>query len=442
METNKNSSLRWDTDRHFEDVKKMLPGGVMQEPRWRTASVTMAVTENVVDHRPRQVFGEWNPWRTRYLGNNPLHYIPSDLFYNLEDLASLPLTDGVSSAHHLLEKPVLRYATWITCLIACAGNISVIWGRLTVRDENRVLSFVVRNLAASDLLMGIYLLIIGFHDVKFRNIYNKVSHQWMSSWLCTTAGILAMTSSEVSVLLLVFMSVERCLLITAPFGHLASLTLKPAFSILFSIWTVGIGLAVIPVIEFYSSTRFYGVNSLCFPLHISDPFFLGWKYSAIIMLGVNSASLIIIAVVYCVMFISIWKTRHATSLPLRDFEFAIRFFFIVLTDASCWFPIILVKVFALTGMEISADLYAWLVVFVLPVNSAVNPLLYTFTTPKYRSKINKVAVPLHCIRDYGNMVLSDNIRRQSPQSHLDTGSTPTTSRCGQKAVAVTEIKRY
>lgn len=35
----------------------------------------------------------------------------------------------------------------------------------------------------------------------------------------------------------------------------------------------------------------------------------------------------------------------------------------------------------------SADMYAWLVVFVLPLNSAVNPFLYTFTTPKYRTKI-------------------------------------------------------
>lgn len=36
---------------------------------------------------------------------------------------------------------------------------------------------------------------------------------------------------------------------------------------------------------------------------------------------------------------------------------------------------------------ILADLYAWLVVFVMPLNSAVNPLLYTFTTPKYRNQV-------------------------------------------------------
>lgn len=35
----------------------------------------------------------------------------------------------------------------------------------------------------------------------------------------------------------------------------------------------------------------------------------------------------------------------------------------------------------------TADVYAFLIVFVLPLNSAVNPLLYTFTTPKYRNQI-------------------------------------------------------
>ncbi|PSN36632.1 hypothetical protein C0J52_24976, partial [Blattella germanica] len=36
-----------------------------------------------------------------------------------------------------------------------------------------------------------------------------------------------------------------------------------------------------------------------------------------------------------------------------------------------------------------ADLYGWVVVFILPVNSAVNPILYTFTTSKFREQIFK-----------------------------------------------------
>jgi hypothetical protein len=34
---------------------------------------------------------------------------------------------------------------------------------------------------------------------------------------------------------------------------------------------------------------------------------------------------------------------------------------------------------ALTGHVISGDVYAWAAVFILPVNSALNPILYTLT---------------------------------------------------------------
>lgn len=34
---------------------------------------------------------------------------------------------------------------------------------------------------------------------------------------------------------------------------------------------------------------------------------------------------------------------------------------------------------ALLGQDISGDVYAWVIVFVLPVNSALNPFLYTFS---------------------------------------------------------------
>lgn len=36
-----------------------------------------------------------------------------------------------------------------------------------------------------------------------------------------------------------------------------------------------------------SSTRFYGINGLCFPLYIDDPFLIGWEYSVFVFLGIN-----------------------------------------------------------------------------------------------------------------------------------------------------------
>jgi hypothetical protein len=66
--------------------------------------------------------------------------------------------------------------------------------------------------------------------------------------------------------------------------------------------------------------------------------------------------LVLIAVLYTWMFVSIWKTRQATPVSsVGDFEFVIRFFFIVLTDAGCWAPIIILKLIALNRVHIPGE---------------------------------------------------------------------------------------
>ncbi|XP_015594570.1 relaxin receptor 2 isoform X2 [Cephus cinctus] len=300
-----------------------------------------------------------------------------------------PVSDGVSSLSHLLSKPLLRAAVWGISCVTCLGNALVLWGRFTAKDENQVLSIVIRNLAVSDMLMGIYLFVIGLEDIRFRDNYNQIASTWMSSWSCTSVGILAMTSSEVSVLILLFMSVERFMLIAAPLKSHRALTPQAASSSMIVIWIFGILLALIPAIHWRSSTRFYGVNGLCFPLHIDNPYLIGWEYSAFIFLGLNLLGLIVIGYVYAGMFASIWRTRHATPLSVGDSEFAVRFFLIVLTDTACWAPIITLKILALMMYPVPSDLHAWVVIFIVPVNSAVNPLLYTFTTPKFRERLGE-----------------------------------------------------
>jgi leucine-rich repeat-containing G protein-coupled receptor 7/leucine-rich repeat-containing G protein-coupled receptor 8 len=52
---------------------------------------------------------------------------------------------------------------------------------------------------------------------------------------------------------------------------------------------------------------------------------------------------------------------------------------------------------ALTGHVISGDVYAWAAVFILKVNSALNPILYTLTAiiggkVKYLSFVLKLSI--------------------------------------------------
>ncbi|XP_049846728.1 relaxin receptor 1 [Schistocerca gregaria] len=390
------------------------------------------ISENQLMTLQNRVFLPLGTLSRLSLGNNPVTFIPGDLFQNLTNLQSLdlrainienidttmftllkkldfvyfktfnyckyaptvpkckPSTDGVSSAEHLLSRPELRASLWATAGCTAVGNALVLLGRGQAASaaDNRVVSLVVRNLAASDLLMSVYLAVIGWQDVQLRGVYHRAAHSWTTSWLCTLSGMLAMTSSEVSVLIMVFMSLERFILIALPLSHSTSLAVRSAAATLALIWIAGISLAIIPAIHYRGSTRYYGINSMCFPLHIDDPFFLGWQYSAFILFGINMTGLVVMAALYTGMFISIVRTRHATPVSMQgELEFAARFFFIVVTDAACWAPLITFRALAMFSFHIPSEVYAWLVVLVLPVNSAVNPALYTFTTPRYWARL-------------------------------------------------------
>lgn len=131
-------------------------------------------------------------------------------------------------------------------LVTCLGNSLVLWGRYTQRDENRALSIVIRNLAVSDMLMGLYLSFIVIQDYRFRGQYNFKSLEWVTSWSCIVIGMLAVTSSEVSLLILTFISIERFLLIAGPFNSRKRLNTNNIQLCLLVIWLCGATIALFP----------------------------------------------------------------------------------------------------------------------------------------------------------------------------------------------------
>lgn len=64
---------------------------------------------------------------------------------------------------------------------------------------------------------------------------------------------------------------------------------------------------------------------------------------------------VLILVSYTGMFYSIRRTRANTPLSLGDREFAMRFFFIVFTDCLCWTPIIVLRIMALSDVDIKRE---------------------------------------------------------------------------------------
>ncbi|KAH0502496.1 Relaxin receptor 2 [Microtus ochrogaster] len=112
-----------------------------------------------------------------------------------------------------------------------------------------------------------------------------------------------------------------------------------------------------------------------------------------ILCCVNLLAFFVIVFSYVAMFCSIQKTALQTEVRnhiRKEVAVANRFFFIVFSDAICWIPVFVVKTLSLLKVEIPGTITSWIVVFFLPVNSALNPILYTLTTSVFKDKLKQL----------------------------------------------------
>uniref|UniRef100_A0A2K6ME46 G-protein coupled receptor 106 n=1 Tax=Rhinopithecus bieti TaxID=61621 RepID=A0A2K6ME46_RHIBE len=306
----------------------------------------------------------------------------------------MPLTDGISSFEDLLANNILRIFVWVIAFITCFGNLFVIGMRSFIKAENTTHAMSIKILCCADCLMGVYLFFVGFFDIKYRGQYQKYALLWMESVQCRLLGFLAMLSTEVSVLLLTYLTLEKFLVIVFPFNNIRP-GKRQTSVILICIWMAGFLIAVIPFWNEEYFRNFYGKNGVCFPLYYDQTEDVGSEgYSLGIFLGVNLLAFLIIVFSYITMFCSIQKTALQTTEVRNHFgrEVAVanRFFFIVFSDAICWIPVFVIKILSLFRVEIPDTMTSWIVIFFLPVNSALNPILYTLTTSFFKDKLKQL----------------------------------------------------
>ncbi|XP_037074744.1 G-protein coupled receptor GRL101-like [Pollicipes pollicipes] len=244
--------------------------------------------------------------------------------------------------------------------------------------------------------MGVYLLMIAVVDQYYRGRYSVHEQDWRSSSLCNLAGFVSTFSSELSVFTLTVITLDRFLVIIFPF-HLDRLEMSRTRAIMLVGWTGVTLLAATPFLPLDYFSGFYGRSGVCLALHITPDYPPGWQYSVFVFLILNLFSFGVIALGYACMFVAAKRTQAAVPALRRrsqrhtrqDGAMARRMSIIVATDAACWLPIITLGIVSLCGVSVPPQVYAWVAVFVLPLNAAVNPLLYTLSTVQFVEQVEK-----------------------------------------------------
>ena len=292
--------------------------------------------------------------------------------------------DELSSCEDLLRSYFLRVTLWLQSLMAVVGNVGVFVFRVFIESHTTSSSFrvLVANLCVADLLMGVYMILIGAADARYTGQFLWEKDAWTESDQCKAAGFLALLSSEVSAFIICLITVDRFLLLRFPFRPHSHLTCRSAMLACAAAWTIGVLLALVPLLPFTQHWEFYSQTSICLPLPITRQQFPGQTYSFSIFIGLNFALFLLIGAGQ----LSIYRAVHNTPMAGRtqnhqqDAAVARRLFLVVFTDFCCWFPVGVMGLLAARGTPIPGEVNVVTAVFVLPLNSALNPFLYTLNT--------------------------------------------------------------
>ena len=365
-----------------------------------------------------------------YLTGNPIRIFSADIFKPLIYLRTLSsqtyklcckelLPDHseiiacdvprneISSCEDLLQSGAYRGSIWLISFLSLLGNVLCLVVRVCVLRTASTSGFhvFVTNLSIADLLMGVYVSIIGVADSIFRGKYLFFDESWKHSMACKVAGFLSLLSCEVSALTIWLITLDRFIVLHFPFSG-AHFQRTSAIAASLTTWLVGLFLGLIPLLPVTSHWEFFGQTGICIPLPITRQEFRGKIFSISVFIVFNFVLFVLIVTGQMFIFWSVQKNAlniDSTKVS-RDLTIARRLISVAVTDFLCWFPIGLCGLLALADVPIPGEVNAVFAIFVLPLNSALNPFIYTFNMLMEKRKKSREAMLLKWLETHSELL--------------------------------------
>ena len=189
----------------------------------------------------------------------------------------LPHKNEFSSCNDLIESDVLRILVWIVAGFIVVANFCSIINRIKDKDGvKNCFGIFASNLAVSDVLTGMYLIIIGAADIAFRGVYIFHDELWRRGMWCKIASVLSVTACETSALFIALITLDRYLVIKYPFKK-QIITPKIGVILTGKVWMLGIFASLSPI--GFIEGGLYSQTGICLALPITRAKFGGWGYS-------------------------------------------------------------------------------------------------------------------------------------------------------------------
>ena len=393
----KMSELRVNMFRQFPNLQDLNLSGTGVE-RVVGDDVDLLAELRVLDMRgcpmlvlPHRLFRGLGRLHTLYADNYKL-CCPAVLPKAFNPKNCLAPSDEISSCETLLRSDAYRAFLSIVAVLTLAGNLgSFIFRFVGSRGEKSGFHIFALHLCVADFLMGVYLSEIGVADRLYLGTYLWEDRAWRHSAACKAAGFFSLLSSEASVFIICLITLDRFLVLRFPFSSLRFQG-RSAHVTCAVTWSLSALLAAVPLFPWAPYSQFYSSTGICIPLPITRRRFDGSEYAFSIMIVLNFMLFLLIALGQVVIYKAVRANSMATSVTSRqsqDSDIARRLFTVAMTDFLCWFPIGLLGLMASQGTPIPGEVNVGMAIFVLPLNSVINPFLYTMNIVLERRRKQK-----------------------------------------------------
>ena len=297
----------------------------------------------------------------------------------------------LSSCKTLLSSIILRILVWLSALIIALLNISTLAFWIILKHSNLNTHVIgVIWLALSDLFLGVYLFIIAASDAHYQGWFLQVTLSWKKSMTCRTASTLLLTSAQMSTSSLLMMSIIKLYSFKYPFKSALFSKFQYSLLLLSLTWLwIAVGSMV--------SQSLHLANDVCFILDLRKPeenlpvLHMVSTVSVFLLLWMNFFSLVAVLMINVYIIILIQRSaKSSNSTNTKKVRpIILRTLLVSISNFLSWFVVIPVMTLLFAGVEVDPSVISWISVVGLPLNSMLNPILYTFSTPAFYTCIQK-----------------------------------------------------
>ena len=297
----------------------------------------------------------------------------------------------LSSCYDMIQSEVYKVYLWFVAVLASSGNLicfacHCVNTVLPIPYHGPVVVFMA-SLQCADFCMGVYGSVIVAAHETFRGKYVHLEDQWMDSVACKVAGIFSLMSSEVTALVIFLLMLQHLFLLCCPHRtlifHKGSAALACGMT-----WVVGILLASIPLLPGLPHWGQYGQTALCGLMlrgDNSDEVSQEFRFvHAVLVFNfiVYLAVFILQAIIYRAVPRQRVLIENNTNPAYQSVDLVTRIAVIGIVRCTVVTTHSVLTLAGQTGRELDV----FMTVIVLPLNSAVNPLLCLEHALTYRQR--------------------------------------------------------